>query len=234
MTRRRPKKKHLKSLNGAEASPTKIRMKRQRGQDSEEIVIDEDGQIVRQNQKKHKAQSVELEESAGLRSAAPSNATVFRDKSGKIVSEGELKRRNDAKKAKEEASQKLEWGKGLVQVKKGEEELKELIQTARAPLARYEDDELMNMELRAEQRWGDPMLKHKHKIKKSDSKQGVGNISTRPMYKGTPFSNRFGILPGYRWDGVDRTNGWEKRRTQIMLNSSHLAALNEDYGAPDD
>jgi len=39
----------------------------------------------------------------------------------------------------------------------------------------------------------------------------------RPMYKGAPWPNRYGILPGYRWDGVERGIGWEERRVRAEM-----------------
>lgn len=62
------------------------------------------------------------------------------------------------------------------------------------------DDPELNRLLKEKERWNDPAASFLTK------KQ----TSTRPVYKGYYNANRFGIPPGYRWDGVDRGNGFEK------------------------
>jgi len=129
--------------------------------------------------------------------------TVVRDKHGKKL-EGLTEMVNREKGIAPPEAQMV-WGRGLVQAQEELERQKELEYEAQNPnyTARYVDDERMNDRLRERDRWGDPMA---GKIQKK--KQG-GLV--KPTYRGAWPPNRFAIPPGYRWDGVVRSCGFEKK-----------------------
>lgn len=61
-------------------------------------------------------------------------------------------------------------------------------------------------ELRGREMAADPMLEYFRE--KEREKSGNKNVQ---LYKGPYPPNRFNIRPGFRWDGVDRSNGHEKK-----------------------
>ncbi|KAM6911087.1 BUD13 homolog [Lycodopsis pacificus] len=139
--------------------------------------------------------------------------TVFRDKSGKKrdleTEREEKKRKADEKAAKDEKY--AQWGKGLAQGQMHQQKLEDAVHEAQKPLARQRDDEDLDRMLREQQRDGDPMAAMLRRKKDRSTAQD------KPRYKGPPPPpNRFNILPGYRWDGVDRSNGFEQKRYSRM------------------
>jgi pre-mRNA-splicing factor CWC26 len=100
----------------------------------------------------------------------------------------------------------MEWGKGLVQKREYEEKIKNALHEFDKPLARYANDQDLDGLLKNQEREEDPMLEYI----KSQSTNDTTKL--RKQYKGPqPPPNRYNILPGYRWDGVDRSNGFEKK-----------------------
>jgi len=132
--------------------------------------------------------------------------TVYRDAQGREI---------DTKMARAEAAQRkrereekeasmMEWGKGLVQREEKEKMKQELEKQKGKPFSRHADDADLNEEMKARTRWEDPAAAF---LAKTSSKG-----PRKPQYTGPPPPpNRFGIKPGYRWDGVDRGNGFEKK-----------------------
>ncbi|MBN3325322.1 BUD13 protein, partial [Atractosteus spatula] len=135
------------------------------------------------------------------------------DKSGKrrdIAQEREEQRQKAGEK--EEKDRKYaQWGKGLVQAELQKRSVEDALREAQKPLARHVDDADLDRLLREQEREGDPMAGFLRR-KKEKELQRMG-VKEKPRYKGPlPPPNRFNIMPGYRWDGVDRSNGFEQKR----------------------
>ncbi|XP_043076694.1 BUD13 homolog [Puntigrus tetrazona] len=148
-----------------------------------------------------------------LEEASRNAQTIFRDKLGRtrdIESERAEKSRQAGEKA-EKDEKYAQWGKGLAQEEMQQQNLVDAMREAQKPLARHIDDEDLDQMLREQEREGDPMAAMLRKKKDKNAK--LKGIKEKPRYKGPPPPpNRFNILPGYRWDGVDRSNGFEQKR----------------------
>ncbi|KAJ1967421.1 Pre-mRNA-splicing factor cwc26 [Dispira parvispora] len=171
------------------------------------------------SQAQHRKQLMEsLDTSVSGRDAA----TVYRTKTGKVSDMAAQRAEEAARRRREEERlmEQMEWGKGLVQKQDRELKTKRLEDEKSQPLARYANDQELNRELSQRTRWDDPATKF---IKnKSTSKPQY------PVYQGpTPPPNRFGIQPGFRWDGVDRSNGFESN--YFSTQNSRIASAQRDY-----
>ncbi|KTW30294.1 hypothetical protein T552_00769 [Pneumocystis carinii B80] len=128
--------------------------------------------------------------------------TIYRDASGRRVDIELAMIERQRQKAKEDARKKLEYemSQGEVQKRQKEEAKKAMEAIKHEPFSRSIDDPEFNRMLKEKECWDDPAKAFLSKKQQS----------TRPTYKGFYSANRFGIAPGYRWDGVDRSNGFEK------------------------
>ena len=136
--------------------------------------------------------------------------TIYRDASGRIINVA-MKRAEARRKAEEEERKRREEeeaAKGDVQRLEEERRREELREAKFMTVARGAGDEKLNEELREKERWDDPMKGYLEKEKGKSA--GKKSVSGKPLYKGAAAPNRYGIRPGYRWDGVDRGNGFEK------------------------
>nr|CAD7596006.1 unnamed protein product [Timema genevievae] len=118
--------------------------------------------------------------------------------------EARQKKEQDEKE-QEKKDTYYKWGKGLKQVEEQKQNLEHAIKEMSKPLARYADDEDLDKHLRDQEREGDPMLDY-IRSKKDEQPQ-----TSKLKYKGSYPPNRFNIPPGHKWDGVDRSCGYEKK-----------------------
>ncbi|XP_019503033.1 PREDICTED: BUD13 homolog isoform X2 [Hipposideros armiger] len=158
--------------------------------------------------------------------------TVFRDKSGRKrnLKLERLEQRRKAEKTSERDELYAQWGKGIAQSRQQQQNVEDAIKEMQKPLARYIDDEDLDRMLREQEREGDPMANfiRKNKAKENKSKK------VRPRYTGVaPPPNRFNIWPGYRWDGVDRSNGFEQKRFSRLASKKAVEELAYKWSVED-
>uniref|UniRef100_S4NSA2 BUD13 homolog n=3 Tax=Pararge aegeria TaxID=116150 RepID=S4NSA2_9NEOP len=135
------------------------------------------------------------------------NAKIVSRKGKRETSEDREKQREKAERQKFLDEKYKKWTRGMKQVESQEAAVQDFLHEASKPFARYKDDGDLESKLKDVERQGDPMLRY---IK--DKKRERGELGPeKPMYKGNFAPNRFNIRPGYRWDGVDRSNGYEKK-----------------------
>ncbi|KAK9145224.1 hypothetical protein Sjap_005127 [Stephania japonica] len=154
---------------------------------------------------------------------------VYRKDGRRISKEELLKSQKGEEKPKEK---KLEWGKGLAQKREADTRKQELELEKEKPFARTRDDPELDKMMKDKVRWGDPMA---HLVKRKHSEMNLEDFGENEKMKESGFMipqdipshswlkrgidappNRYRIRPGRHWDGVDRSNGYEKEYYKRM------------------
>ncbi|CAI4224041.1 unnamed protein product [Auanema sp. JU1783] len=154
-------------------------------------------------------------------------ATVHRQKQvgkRKTDAEDQEKKERESKKQEELQEKYSSWNKGVYQIEERKAKLEELARVVQEPLTRTADDVAMNAHLKHQLYEEDPL--HKLIAKNRRHKAIDRGETVYPTYD-KPFPpNRFGIRPGYRWDGVDRSNQFEAK---LYISKNQKQSDNTSY-----
>lgn len=181
----------------------------------------------------------------------PTQATIYRDATGRRIDislrRQELRLAELAKIAAEK--KESENAMGEVQLQARQQAREELENAKFLTLGRSAEDEELNERQREELRWDDPMAGYiaerqaereqveeardpGRRRKGGDEEAGAGGGGGRVkqrVYLGAAPPNRYGIRPGWRWDGVDRGNGFEKDWFQARGKKSRMEDLSYQW-----
>tara|TARA_B100000795_G_C22579477_1_gene353221 strand:- start:86 stop:664 length:579 start_codon:yes stop_codon:yes gene_type:complete len=150
------------------------------------------------------------------------NKVIHRDGQGNIIDIKATKIEREIAKKKEE---KL-WTSGKAQREKLMQQFEHMQDMAEAPFAQYSNNANSSRDdkLKSRSRVDDPMAQFDlKKDDEDDSSSSSSSSSKKKLYRGPPApSNRFNVLPGYRWDGVDRGNGFEAKVIESLRRSGKM------------
>lgn len=129
--------------------------------------------------------------------------TVYRNEMGQKVDSPPTKKLRQLNQ-----KEQVDLNKGRVQKEQEASFQNQFRELQGTSFARHADDSGLESLRKDAIRKGDPMAKFAGK----KTTRTASEKPDRPYYKGpAPKPNRFGIRPGYRWDGVDRGNGFEDK-----------------------
>lgn len=199
------------------AKAISAQLARRRAEEIAELDAIEKERRSKKKKKKQKDGDEEVEE----------DQVILRDATGRRVdvamrkAEARRAAADAEENARKEEDAKRRALKGDVQLEEARRRREALEDAALMPLARGKDDEDLNAAMKATRRWNDPMAQfmggddEAPAVPGRSGKKG-GKNSRRPVYKQAAPPNRCGIRPGYRWDGVDRSNGFEAERFKAL------------------
>lgn len=162
-------------------------------------------------------------------STGKSMGTIYRTKTGQQMTADEALRAKAKEHQQSEVVRKrklTEMSKGAVQKQLEQERALRAEKMAKTGFARYKDDAELETSLKQRHRADDPMAQYismvettnkaKSNVERANNSEAHESMSY-PLYKGAnkPL-NRFKISPGYRWDGVERGNGFERKLLDSM------------------
>jgi len=167
-------------------------------------------QISAQLKKKEKEEKRKMAEEGLDDPSGKAQETIYRDASGRVINVA-MKRAELRRKAEDDERRKVaeeEADRGEVQRMEKEARKAELEGAKYLSVARYADDKELNEEMKDKERWNDPAMRF---LSTSTGGGKTKSGKAKKIYQGASEPNRYGIKPGYRWDGVDRSNGFERK-----------------------